>query len=118
MNRKFRERNMDERVSAKSLKAQRVELMEQGRFEEASLLDRTPAPHVGSLLKHKGNAEKVREYVRQFLQEAEAKESEDKAMDAAEADKEEQQPETVDVAIYNYEEEEKAKKRRAKLKTI
>ncbi|MDY6303804.1 MAG: MobA/MobL family protein [Succiniclasticum sp.] len=117
VNRKFRERNMDERVSAKSLKAQRADMLEQGRFEEASLLDRTPAPHVGSLLKHKGNAEKVREYVRQFLQEAEAKESEDKAMDAAEATKEEQQPETVDVAIYNYEEEEKAKKRRAKLKT-
>ena len=101
VNRKFRERNMDERVSAKSLKAQRVELMEQGRFEEASLLDRTPAPHVGSLLKHKGNAEKVREYVRQFLQEAEAKESEDKAMDVAEAAKEEK----------------KEKERRAKLKT-
>ena len=117
VNRKFRERNIDERVSAKSLKAQRVELMEQGRFEEASLLDRTPAPHVGSLLKHKGNAEKVREYIRQFLQEAETKESEDKAMDAAEAAKEEQQPEAVDVAIYNYEEEKKEKKRRAKLKT-
>ena len=117
VNRKFRERNMDERVSAKSLKAQRADLLEQGRFEEASLLDRTPAPHVGSLLKHKGNAEKVREYVRQFLQEAEAKESEDKAMDVAEAAKEEQQPEAVDVAIYNYEEEKREKKRRAKLKT-
>jgi len=117
VNRKFRELNMDERVSAKSLKAQRAELLEQGRFEEASLLNRTPAPHIGSLLKHKGNAEKVREYVRQFQQEAAAKEAEDKAMDAAEASKEEQQPENVNVAVYNYEEEEKAKKRRAKLKT-
>ena len=115
VNRKFRELNMDERVSAKSLKAQRAELLEQGRFEEASLLNRTPAPHIGSLLKHKGNAEKVREFVRQFQQEAAAKEAEDKAMDEAEASKEEQQPESVNVAVYNYEEE--AKKRRAKLKT-
>jgi len=78
VNRKFRERNMDERVSAKSLKEQRAELLAQGRHEEAALLNRTPAPHMGNLLKQKGNAEKLREYIRQFQQEAAEKEIEEK----------------------------------------
>lgn len=117
VNRKFRERNMDERVSAKTLKAQRDELLAQGRTEEAALFDREPAPHMGNLLKQEGNAEKIREYIRQFEQEATEKKEEDNARDKAEEKREERQPESVDVAIYNDEQDEKEKKRKAKLKT-
>ncbi|MBQ9698808.1 MAG: hypothetical protein IJV46_09725 [Acidaminococcaceae bacterium] len=118
VNKKFRERNIDERVSAKTLKAQRAEMLAQGRYEEAALLDRAPAPHMGNLLKQAGNAEKVREYIRQFQQEAAEKANEDAANDEAEKAREEEAvPESVHVSIYNDEEEKMEKKRKAKLKT-
>ena len=119
VNRKFRERNMDERVSAKTLKEQRAELLAQGRHEEAALLNRTPAPHMGNLLKQKGNPEKLREYIRQFQQEAAEKEIEEKLTTEPEKKSEEQQqpPESVNVGLYNEEENKKEKKRKAKRMT-
>lgn len=119
VNRKFRERNMDERVSAKSLKEQRAELLAQGRHEEAALLNRTPAPHMGNLLKQKGNPEKLREYIRQFQQEAAEKEIEEKLTTEPEKKSEEQQqpPESINVGLYNEEENKKEKKRKAKRMT-
>ena len=118
VNRKFRERSMDERVSAKTLKAQRDELLAQGRHEEAALLNRTPAPHMGNLLKQDGNAEKLREYVRQFQQEAEAKETaKTMTSEPEETREEQQQPETVNVAVYNDDEKRKEKERKAKRMT-
>ncbi len=66
VNQKFRERDIDERVSAKSLKAQREELLTQGRNEEAELLNRTPAPHIGPLLRNEKAREILKERIRQF----------------------------------------------------
>ena len=66
VNQKFRERDIDERVSAKSLKDQREELLAQGRNEEAELLNHTPAPHIGPLLRNEKARERLAERIRQF----------------------------------------------------
>ena len=49
INEKFAEKNLHEcHVDERTLKAQHDELVEQGRTEEAALIDRTPAPHLGN----------------------------------------------------------------------
>lgn len=52
VNDKFREKGLNISISEKSLKAQRQELLEQGKVEEAELLNRTPAPHLGDAYKN------------------------------------------------------------------
>lgn len=64
VNAKFKERGLDISVSEKTLKDQREELLAQGREEEAALLDRTPAPHLGDKAKNP----KVCEHIRSMIE--------------------------------------------------
>ena len=59
VNDKFREKGLTISISEKSLKAQRQELLEQGKVEEAELLNRTPAPHLGNAYKNPAVMERI-----------------------------------------------------------
>lgn len=48
VNDKFQEKGMSCRITEKSLPNQSKDLLAQGKIEEAELLNRTPAPHLGS----------------------------------------------------------------------
>ena len=98
VNQKFRERDIDERVSAKSLKAQREELLAQGRAEEAELLNRTPAPHIGPLLRKEKARERLAERIRQF--ETEVADEKPKADEPKQENETVQQPVFMDVPDY------------------
>ncbi len=52
VNNRFEKLNMDIRVSEKTLKEQRAELIKNGQYEEAELLDREPAPQLGDSVKN------------------------------------------------------------------
>lgn len=113
VNQKFRERDIDERVSAKSLKAQREELLAQGRTEEAELLNRTPAPHIGPLLRNEKARERLIERIRQFETEV----SEEKTEQPAHSE-DTRKDETVQQPVFmnapDYTEEETKKQQKAK----
>ena len=59
VNDKFREKGLNISISEKSLKAQRQELLEQGKVEEAELLNRMPAPHLGDAYKNPAVMERI-----------------------------------------------------------
>ena len=63
VNEKFIEKGMDQRVSEKSLKAQREELLLEGREEEAELLNREPAPHLGSAYRNPDTMQIIKEKI-------------------------------------------------------
>jgi len=113
VNQKFRERDIDERVSAKSLKAQREELLAQGRTEEAELLNRTPAPHIGPLLRNEKARERLIERIRQFETEIKEEKTEQPAhSENTRKDETVQQP--VFMNAPDYTEEETKKQQKAK----
>ena len=57
---------MEIKISEKSLQAQQEELIEQGRHDEAALLDRIPAPHLGDAYRNPKTIEKIREREREI----------------------------------------------------
>lgn len=59
INDKFQEKGLDISISEKSLKVQRQELLNQGKIEEAELLNRTPAPHLGNAYKNPAILERI-----------------------------------------------------------
>lgn len=59
INDKFQEKGLDISISEKSLKVQRQELLNQGKIEEAELLNRTPAPHLGNTYKNPAILERI-----------------------------------------------------------
>ena len=62
-NEKFAEKGLSCRISEKSLDAQRAELLESGKPEEAHLLDRTPAPHLGKAYRNPRTMERIRDEI-------------------------------------------------------
>lgn len=66
VNEKLRERGIDASVSEKSLSAQAKELREAGKEEEAALLDRVPAPHLGNAYKTPQVKEKIHSLIEQI----------------------------------------------------
>ena len=110
VNRKFRERDIDERVSAKTLAAQRAELLAEGRNEEAELLNRTPSPHIGPILRREECKERLRERIRQF--EAEVAGEERPAEEEKETSRtEDAVQEVTPIVIQDTEPDDKKKKR-------
>ena len=63
INDKFQEKGLDISISEKSLKAQRQELLKQGKMEEAELLNRTPAPHLGNAYKNPAVLKRIMEKI-------------------------------------------------------
>ena len=59
VNKKFKEKHLNLTISEKSLKAQRVEKLREGKDEEAKLLNRTPAPHMGNMYKNPKILQKI-----------------------------------------------------------
>ena len=58
-NTKFAEKGLPCRISEKSLSSQREDLLAQGRTDEAALLDRSPAPHLGSSYRNPKTMERI-----------------------------------------------------------
>lgn len=63
VNAKFKERGLEISVTEKSLAAQRQELLEQGKTEEAELVNRKPAPHLGDAYKNPKTLERIQETI-------------------------------------------------------
>lgn len=66
VNARFKAAGMEISVSEKSLQAQCNDLIEQGRHDEAALLDRIPAPHLGDAYRNPKTIEKIREREREI----------------------------------------------------
>ena len=66
VNEHFEKKGLDIRVSEKTLVKQKEALLAQGKFEEADLLDREPAPHLGDVVKNPKTRETIREMIRQI----------------------------------------------------
>lgn len=70
VNKKFKEKGYPCRVSAKSLKEQRKECLKKGLYDEAELLNRTPAPHMGGIYRNPKKLKQIqaikRELERQY----------------------------------------------------
>lgn len=66
VNAKFKERGLDISVTEKSLAAQRKEMLEQGKTEEAELLNRKPAPHLGDAYKNPKTLERIQETIKKI----------------------------------------------------
>lgn len=60
-NEKFAGKGLPCRISEKTLSAQKQELLAQGKDEEAALLDRIPAPHLGSAYRNPRTMERIME---------------------------------------------------------
>lgn len=58
-NTKFAEKDLPCRISEKSLSSQREDLLAQERTDEAALLDRSPAPHLGSSYRNPKTMERI-----------------------------------------------------------
>lgn len=73
VNEKFAEKNLTEcHIDERTLKAQHDELIEQGKVEEAALINRTPAPHLGNAYLNPRIMERIKETV-QAVEEKQAK---------------------------------------------
>lgn len=66
VNAKFKERGLEISVTEKSLAAQRQEMLEQGKTEEAELLNRKPAPHLGDAYKNPKMLERIQETIKKI----------------------------------------------------
>ncbi|MBR1495500.1 MAG: MobA/MobL family protein [Acidaminococcaceae bacterium] len=60
-NRKFRQKGLDLHVDHRTLKKQKADLENQGKFNEAKLLDREPAPHLGNIYKNPKTLKKIKQ---------------------------------------------------------
>ena len=66
VNEKLAQRGIEERVSHESLKAQAQKLSNEGKEEEADLLNRTPAPKMAGLYRNPTLKEQIEEKMRKF----------------------------------------------------
>lgn len=72
VNAKFAEKGLSDcHIDERTLKTQHDELIEQGKTEEAALIDRTPAPHLGNAYLNP----RVMERIKDTVQEAEEKQA-------------------------------------------
>lgn len=72
VNEKFEEIGLSCRISEKSLKNQREDLLLEGKSEEAELLNRTPAPHLGSAYRNPQTVQLIMERIKQVDDEADS----------------------------------------------
>ena len=77
VNRKFKELGIKREISEKSLAAQRQDMLDQGRFEEAEKLDRIPAPHLGEAYKNPKIMERIQERVRDIDEQTDSVDSDE-----------------------------------------
>ena len=87
-NEQFAAKGLDCRITEKSLATQREELLSQGKIEEAHLLDRQPAPHLGQSYRNERTMERIYEEIEQ-VSAASSSDDEEDDDDAAEKTKEE-----------------------------
>ncbi len=66
VNEKFQEKSLPFRVSEKTLDNQRKELLLSGNAEDAELINRTPAPHLGHVYRNPTTMQKIMERVEQI----------------------------------------------------
>ena len=66
VNEKFQEKGLSTCISEKTLQTQREELVLSGRNEEAELLNRTPAPHLGSAYRNPVVMQKIMNQIEQI----------------------------------------------------
>lgn len=78
INEKFQEKSLSTRISEKTLNAQREELVLSGQNEEAELLNRTPAPHLGSAYRNPIAMQKIMEQIEQTDHESDFPETAEK----------------------------------------
>ena len=71
VNAKFKEKGLTCQISEKSLPNQRKELLTEGKFKEAELLNRIPAPHLGTAYRNPYAMERIMEHIEQVDQESE-----------------------------------------------
>jgi len=65
-NDKFKELGMAERISCKTLKEQKEEAEEKQDYLKAGILDRKPAPNIGSIYRNPNNMERIRLLTKDF----------------------------------------------------
>lgn len=70
VNEKFQEKGLSTCISEKTLDTQREELVLSGKNEEAELLNRTPAPHLGSAYRNPVVMQKIMDQIEQTDHEA------------------------------------------------
>ena len=70
VNDKFQEKGLSSSISEKTLNNQRETLILSGRNEEAELLNRTPAPHLGSAYRNPAFMQKIMNQIEQTDQES------------------------------------------------
>lgn len=70
VNEKFQKKGLPCRVNEKTLNDQREELLLSGKNEEAELLNRTPAPHLGRAYRNPAAMQKIMEQIKQTDHEA------------------------------------------------
>ena len=87
-NEQFAAKGLDCRITEKSLATQREELLSQGKIEEAHLLDRQPAPHLGQSYRNERTMKRIYEEIEQ-VSAASSSDDEEDDDDAAEKAKEE-----------------------------
>lgn len=93
VNDKFKEKGLSCRIDHRTLDAQRHDLIEQGKLEEAVLLDRTPAPHLGNIYKNPAMMKKI-----QFAIEEAYRTADDAEAPADTTD--ERSPEDINIAVF------------------
>ena len=88
VNEKFQEKGLSTCISEKTLNAQRGELALSGKNEEAELLNRTPAPHLGSAYRNPAAMQKIMERIEKTDHEADFPETSEEIDVAALSSKE------------------------------
>lgn len=66
VNEQFEKKGLEVRISEKTLVEQKEALLAEGKFEEADLLDREPAPHLGDTVKNPKTRELIRDMIKQI----------------------------------------------------
>jgi len=75
VNEKFQEKGLSTYISEKTLHAQREELFLSGKKEEAEILNRIPAPHLGSTYRNPAAMQKIMDRIEQTDHEANSPET-------------------------------------------
>ena len=78
VNEKFQKKGLSSRISEKTLQAQHEELVLSGKNEEAELLNRTPAPHLGSAYRNPTAMQKIMDQIEQADHESDFPETAEK----------------------------------------
>lgn len=77
VNEKFQEKGLSTCISEKTLNAQREELASSGKNDEAELLNRTPAPHLGSAYRNPVVMQRIMDQIAQTDHESDCPEREE-----------------------------------------